>query len=119
MLFRYYDSMRPSVFDLDLFRVFGDIEPSSLKHRHDTIDEEGIKIELPGVKPEDVDISVEGRALKVTGKSRHGKEFSYAYTLKSAIDVETITAKFSHGLLEVLLPKKKPEESIKKIKVET
>ena len=119
MLFRYYDSMRPSVFDLDLFKAFGDIESSSLKHRHDTIDEEGIKIELPGVKPEDVDVSVEGRALKVTGKSRHGKEFRYAYTLKHSIDSEKIKAKFTNGLLEILLPKKDADESVKKIVIET
>ena len=122
MLFRYYDSMRPSVFDLDLFKAFGDIESSSLnslKHRHDTIDDEGIKIELPGVKPEDVDVSVEGKALKVTGKSRHGKEFSYVYTLKNSIDSAKIKAKFINGLLEILLPKRVTDECVKKIVIET
>ena len=122
MLFRYYDSMRPSVFDLDLFKAFGDIESSSLnslKHRHDTIDDEGIKIELPGVKPEDVDVSVEGKALKVTGKSRHGKEFRYVYTLKNSTDSAKIKAKFINGLLEILLPKRVTDECVKKIVIET
>jgi HSP20 family protein len=114
--------MRPSVFDLDLFKVFGDIESSSLnslKHRHDTIDDEGIKIELPGVKPEDVDVSVEGKALKVTGKSRHGKEFRYVYTLKNSTDSAKIKAEFINGLLEILLPKRVTDECVKKIVIET
>jgi len=119
VLFKYYDSIRPSVFDLDLFRMFGDIESSSLKHNHDMIDEEGIKIELPGVKPEDVDVSINGRTLKVTGKSRHGKEFSYVYTLKNSTDSEKIKAKFINGLLEILLPKRASDECVKKIVIET
>ena len=118
MLFKYYDSMRPSVFDLDLFKVFDNAESASLSHRHDTIDEEGIKVELPGVKPEDINVSVEGRALKVTGKSRHGKEFVYSYTLKHSIDSEKIRAKFTNGLLEILLPRKDADESVKKIVIE-
>jgi HSP20 family molecular chaperone IbpA len=95
------------MFDLfDPFRVFSDIDRRVVRHRSDAIDEEGVKIELPGVKASDVDVSIDGRILKVTGKSRHGTEFSYAYTLKSSVDESTITANLTDGLLAISLPKK-------------
>lgn len=107
MLVRYNDTMRSPMFDLfDPFRVFNDIDRRVVRHRSDTIDEEGVKIELPGVKASDVDVSIDGRTLKVTGKSRHGTEFSYAYTLKSSVDESTITANLTDGLLTISLPKK-------------
>ena len=116
MLFRYYDTVRSPVSSLDLLKIFCDVEGSSFGHRFDTIDEEGIKIELPGVKSEDVDVSVDGRTIKVTGKSRHGKELSYSYSLKSGVDEVGITAKLENGLLSISLPKKQ-ESSIRKIPV--
>jgi HSP20 family molecular chaperone IbpA len=119
MLSRYYSTTQPPIFSLfDPFKVFDESDNYKLNQRLDSIDEGGIKIELPGAKSSDLDVSVRGRTLKVTGKSRHGKEFSYVYTLKSVVDTEEITAKFQDGLLEVLLPKKKSEESVK-IKIET
>ena len=116
MLFRYYDTVRSPVSSLDLLKIFCDVEGSSFGHRFDTIDEEGIKIELPGVKSEAVDGSVDGRTIKVTGKSRHGKEISYSYSLKSGVDEVGITAKLENGLLSISLPKKQ-ESSIRKIPV--
>lgn len=107
MLTRYYDTMRSPMFDLfEPFKLLSDIDRSAYRHRNDTIDEEGVKIELPGVKPSDVDVTVDGRTLKVTGKSRHGTEFSYAYTLKSTVDDASIAAKLEDGLLTITLPKK-------------
>lgn len=117
MLTRYYGTTRTPMFDLfDPFKVFDDLETSSRRSRLDTIDEEGIKIELPGVKATDVDVSVEGRTLKVLGKSRHGKEFSYSYSLKSTVDDSGIVAKLEDGLLTITLPKKQ-ESSARKIQV--
>jgi len=111
--------MRASMFDLfDPFRFRGDYDQNFSKHRNDTIDDEGVKIELPGVKASDVDVTVEGRTLKVTGKSRHGAEFSYAYSLKSIVDEISITAKFVDGLLSISLPKK-VDQTARKITVTT
>lgn len=120
MLNRYYDTMRTPTF-IDLFeplKLLNEVEGTYRYHRADTIDEEGIKIELPGVKPSDVDISVENKTLKVTGKSRHNKEFSYSYVLKSNIDDSAITANLQDGLLTITLPKK-PESAPRKITITT
>lgn len=105
MLTRYYDNFRSPT--LDLLDAFGFLnEPTLTRTRADTIDDTGIKIEMPGVKQSDLEITVEGRTLKVSGKSRHGKEFSYTYALKSAVDESAINAKLQDGLLEIQLPKK-------------
>jgi len=117
MLTRYYNTASVSPFDIfDHLKIFNDFDKSATRHRADTIDEEGIKIELPGVKQEDVDVTVEGRLIKVTGTNRHGTEFNYSYTLKSTIDETMITAKLEHGLLTIGLPKKK-ESSARKIEI--
>jgi len=114
MLTRYYDTMRTPTLDLfDPFKIFADFERPLQRHRSDTIDDEGIKIEMPGVKPSDVDVTVEGRTLKVSGKSRHGVDFSYAYTLKSLVDETAVTAKLEDGLLSIVLPKKQEAQSRK------
>jgi HSP20 family molecular chaperone IbpA len=59
---------------------------------------------------------VDGRTLKVSGKSRHGKEFSYTYTLRSTVDDSAIAASFQDGLLEISLPKKQ-ETTVRKIPI--
>jgi HSP20 family molecular chaperone IbpA len=117
MLSRYYDSVFTPTFDVfDAIKLFNDVEKTSSHRRVDSVDSEGVKIELPGVKSTDVSITVEGRLLKVTGKSRHGKEFTYTYSLRSDVDDGAITAEMKDGLLSVSLPKK-PESLPKKIEI--
>jgi HSP20 family molecular chaperone IbpA len=111
MLSRYHESFyTPTTEILNSLGFFGDVYH---KHKSDVIDSEGIKVELPGVKSSDVEITVEGRLLKVTAKSRLGKEFSYTYSLRSAVDESAIEAHFEDGLLEVKLPKKQELKSRK------
>jgi len=111
--------MRAHAFDSwDPFKIFADFDRGVSRYRNDTIDDEGVKIELPGVKAGDVEVTVDGRTLKVTGKSRHGAEFSYAYTLKSTVDDTAVAAKLVDGLLTISLPKK-TEHATKKITVTT
>lgn len=107
------------VFDiLDAIHYINDHDKSVTRRSRDLIDDSGIKIEMPGVKATDLDITIEGRTLKVTGKSRHGKEFSYSYVLKSGVDDASITSTLQDGLLEITLPKKK-EVTARKIPIST
>jgi HSP20 family protein len=114
MLTWYYDT--PRSYRFDLFDVFEDLtkKPKSLK---DQIDETGIKIEMPGVTSSDLEVTVEGKLLKIKGKSRHGKEYSYSYSLGSTADESRITASLKDGLLELSIPKRQ-EASARKIQVE-
>ena len=118
MLTWYYDSHRSNVNDLlDVFNIFEDAKKNAASHKSmSTIDNEGIKIEMPGVKHTDLDVTLQGKTLKISAKSKHGKEHSYSYVLKSSVDESSITASLQDGLLEIKLPKK-PESAVRKIEV--
>ncbi|HXY62512.1 MAG TPA: Hsp20/alpha crystallin family protein [Nitrospirota bacterium] len=77
------------------------------------------KVELPGVDPKDLDVSITDRELIVKGerKSEKGaKEENYAYqeitygsferrfVLPEGVKTEELKAKFSNGILEITLP---------------
>jgi HSP20 family protein len=76
--------------------------------------------ELPGVKPEDVRISLENNVLTVQGEKKKEEVreddkayrferaygmFERSFTLPATIDANKIVAKFDAGLLTVVLPK--------------
>ena len=114
MLTKYYEPLLSTNLDpfLDSFLNVGTIK------RSDVVDNDGIKIELPGVKAGEVDVNVEGRTLHVTGKTRHGKEFSYSYRLHSDVDFDSITARLADGLLDIGIPRKESTVQKRKITVE-
>jgi HSP20 family protein len=79
-----------------------------------------IKAELPGVKEEDIGISVSGNSLTIEGEKRTESEtkkkgyyyseatygnFSRSMTIPSMVDANKIDAKFDNGILEITLPK--------------
>ena len=91
-----------------------------------------IEVELPGVKKKDVDISVDGNVLTISGErnvrdevkdedyhkveSRYGL-FSRSFTLPEKVDIENIEAEFVNGVLEIAIPKLKVDTSSKKIEI--
>jgi len=79
-----------------------------------------ITLDLPGVKPEDVKLSLENNLLTIRGERRqeaeqkdaryHRYERSYgaferSFTLPSTVDPERIQATTDHGVLTIQLPK--------------
>jgi HSP20 family protein len=85
-------------------------------------DRDGIKIvaELPGVRVEDVKLSVENNVLTIRGEKKQVAEekaervhryertygtFERTFALPSTVDVEGIDAAYDAGLLTVTLPK--------------
>jgi HSP20 family protein len=91
------------------------------------------KVALPGVKPEDVDVSVGGDVVTVSGSFKEEKEtteagyvhkelshgsFSRSFSIPTAIKAEAATAQFNDGLLTLTLPKTE-EVKPKHVKVET
>jgi HSP20 family protein len=91
-----------------------------------------IRVELPGVKPEDVDITVEDRTLTISGKRQFEEtveqgnyhrreiftgEFKRTLVLPEGLNAEEITAKAENGLLSVILPRR-PEVLPRKVKVD-
>ena len=86
-------------------------------------DQEGItlKVELPEVDANDVDIQLEGNALLLRGErklenadkrqdyhriERYYGSFSRSFTLPSTVDLGNISAQGRDGVLRIFLPKK-------------
>jgi len=79
-----------------------------------------ITAELPGVNPEDVQISVENHVLTISGHKRQAAEdktervhryertwgaFERSFTMPDTVDTENIRATYEHGVLTISLPK--------------
>lgn len=78
--------------------------------------------DLPGVKKEDINVSVDGDTVAITAESRSEKEVKdgervlrseryygklyRAFTLGQAVDENSVQAKYADGVLELTLPKK-------------
>jgi HSP20 family protein len=90
------------------------------------------KVALPGVKPEDVDVSIGDDLVTISGSFKEEREtteagyvhkelshgsFSRSISIPAAIDVEAATAQFKDGLLTLTLPKTE-EVKPKHVKVE-
>jgi HSP20 family protein len=90
-----------------------------------------ITAELPGVEPDDVDISVENSVLTLRGERKFYREtreddfhrierrfgaFARSITLPSTADPERINASFDAGLLTIEVPKRE-EAKPRKIQV--
>jgi HSP20 family protein len=87
--------------------------------------------ELPGMKEEDIDVSVVGNTLTIRGERTAESEvkeddyyccersygsFSRSIAVPSNVDAQKIEANYEDGVLEVSLPKK-PEVKPKKVTV--
>ncbi|MGZ6266430.1 MAG: Hsp20/alpha crystallin family protein [Candidatus Limnocylindrales bacterium] len=99
---------------------------------YETTDELVIKAMLPGIKPEDVDIAIDGDTLTITGEFKadaegpdreyHRREL-HVGTLERAVrlperfETEKADAVFEHGLLTLTIPKVK-QAQVKHIKVQ-
>jgi HSP20 family protein len=79
-----------------------------------------VRAELPGIKPEDLEISVEGETLTLRGEKKlseagdnvsyHRREreagrFRRILTLPCRINTEAVEASFKNGVLTIILPK--------------
>ena len=71
-----------------------------------------VEVELPGVRLEDTEISVESGVLTVKAERKTGetvRKFSKSFTLPNTLDTEGIEARSELGILTVIIPKvKKP-----------
>ena len=81
-----------------------------------------VEAELPGVKPEDVNVEVRGSELAISGeikereregilrrRTRKTGEFDYHITLPGDADAEKIEADLHDGVLTVRIPKPEQE----------
>jgi HSP20 family protein len=97
---------------------FGDETPSL--DMYETDDEVVVEADVPGVKPEEIDVQVAGNVLTIKGEWKEKKKeekASYIYrersfgrfcrsvTLPADVDMDEAEAEFEHGVLTLTLPK--------------
>lgn len=90
-----------------------------------------VRVELPGLAPEDVDVSVQEGVLTISGERRVDAdvpadawvrrerpvgEFERSFSLPDGVDADQITASFEHGVLELRIPHP-PERKPRRIQV--
>jgi HSP20 family protein len=87
---------------------------------HETDDDIVVKTAIPGVKSEDIDVSITGDVLAIKGETKAEKKvekanyirqerrygaFSRSFTLPSTVVADKATAEFENGVLILTLPK--------------
>ncbi len=92
-----------------------------------------VKVELPGMKQEDISVSVEENVLSVKGERKRETEtneegysriervhgsFERQFTFPTTVDTDGIHATYRDGVLEIRLPKKE-EAKPKAVKIQT
>ncbi len=97
----------------------------------ETKDAYEFKADLPGMKEDDVDISLTGNRLTISGKREEEKRdegdqyfayersygsFSRSFTLPEGVDAEHVNAELKDGVLSVVVPKK-PEVQPRRIQL--
>lgn len=101
------------------------------------VDETGERIryvlEVPGIRPEDIDVTVERNVLTISGEKkaerseenaayhlterRYGR-FTRSFRLPERVDADAVTAHYENGLLTITLPKV-PAARPRQIRIET
>ena len=99
---------------------------------HETEQELVVKADLPGVKPEDLDVRVENNLLTIRGERKFEKKvneqnylrversygsFSRSFSLANTVNTEAIKADYKDGVLTLSIPKRE-EAKPKQIKVQ-
>jgi HSP20 family protein len=92
-----------------------------------------IRAEIPGVDKDDVDITVRNNSLTLRGERKREQEiteensyrlersygnFVRSFTLPRTVDASRISARYSNGVLDIVLPKAE-EAKPKKIEIAT
>ncbi len=120
--------------DFDFFSPFDNISLcSSMKNIMNTDIVEGenelkIVMDVPGIKKENLKITLEKGVLTVSGstqseseekdqegnyikRERHSGEFTRSFNVNKNLDKSDVKAKLENGTLTLTLPKNQPEES--------
>jgi HSP20 family protein len=126
----------------DLFKGFF-VRPMSLDNQHsvqqvrmDVSEDDGayvVRAEIPGVKKEDINVTIEGNQVAITAEVKDSREEKKgekvlrserfygkvyrAFSLAQDVDEAGAQAKYSDGVLDLRLPKK-TVESAKKLTIQ-
>ncbi len=116
------------------FRTEGNGGPTFLRPAMDVVENDHnvtIRLDLPGMKSEDVHVEIEDHVLTVSGETgdtvekegdryhyreRYSGSFRRSLRLPNTIDADKVDASFENGVLNITLPKM-PQAQPKKIQI--
>jgi HSP20 family protein len=119
--FREFDRMVEDLFGRDLPLVSSRSRKNASYELLQKPDCYELNLDLPGVKPEDVKLEIDGSTLKIDAErrseerketdtvissNRYFGKFSHAFTLSDDVDANQVLANYDHGTLKVQLKKK-------------
>lgn len=123
---RLFDDLMDQDGDSGFYARAGMAAPAMDIHQSDN--EVEITAELPGVKEEDIDITIDDGTLTLRGEKKSSREdeeggyrertygsFERRITLPGNIDEDNCSASFSDGVLTITLPKKEEKNRGRKI----
>lgn len=99
---------------------------------YDSKDTVLIKADLPGLKKDEINVSIENETLFISGEKKREKtenehnfireersygKFSRAVSLPASVDAKNIKASYKDGVLELVIPKKE-EDKPKQIQID-
>lgn len=117
----------------DMDRLFGEFEGGASFPRVNVWSDENealVSVELPGVDPKDVNLSVENNILTIQGerkaeplgendiqirRERAAGRFSRSFRLPFELEAGNVVARYEHGVLNIRLPRR---EATKPRKIE-
>lgn len=124
---RLFDTMSP-LRDGDRFELGSFMPAAELNETDDAVD---LKVELPGMNAEDIDIQVAADSVSISGERKseskteengvtrsefHYGSFRRVVPLSTRVDNAKVTAEYNDGILKLHLPKA-PDERNKVVKV--
>ena len=115
--------VRPVDFDFDVPSKAPEMRVDVKENASDYI----VSAELPGVSKEDINVNIDGQMVSISAERKQEKEtrdgervlrteryfgkVSRSFQLGQDIDESNASAKFSDGVLQLVLPKKAPAQS--------
>jgi len=125
--FRELISLREAMdrlFEESFVRPFGWLAPTAAEtfaiDMYETENDIVVKAAIPGVKPEDIDVSISGDVLTIKGEVKEEREikeenyirkerrygtFCRSVTLPIQVDADKAKAEYENGILTLTLPK--------------
>ena len=103
-------------------------EPRPALDISETANDIQVHVDLPGMKPEDVDVEVRNNTLYISGERKEEREekgktwhrterrvgqFSRSMTLPCSVNEEKVQAEYSNGVLNITLPKAEKDKTRK------
>ena len=76
-----------------------------------------LSLDMPGVAREDLEIDIEGAVVRIATRAEAKRPYQAAYELPEEIDAPASSAKLENGVLTLVLGKKQPVSTARRIEV--